>query len=81
MKLTKGHIQLVILAVLGGFGSWAIANYETLLPYRWEPFRAANGEFSLEFPGRAVVEDRQLSITGDGTTTLHTGGCPLIRRK
>ena len=59
MRLTKGHLQLAILAVLGGFGSWVIANYETLLPYRWETFRAANGEFSLKFPGRAVVEDRR----------------------
>ena len=70
-RLTNGHWRFVILAAaLGGIGSWMVAHYETLIPYRWERFSAAHGEFSLQFPGKVTLEANQPATAGGATFHL-----------
>ncbi len=70
-KKTNGRIlALVFAAIGGGLISFAIANYESLIPYRWEHFATADGAFSMEFPGKPTVEEQQFTLSTGGTRTL-----------
>jgi hypothetical protein len=72
---------LVLTAIGGALIAFVIANYETLIPYHWESFTTPDGRFSLEFPGKAVADDQQRTISGGGTLTVHMVGTQTIDRK
>jgi hypothetical protein len=66
----KQYVQIAILAFLGGIGSWAIAHYETLIPYRWHLYTSTNPEFSIRFPGAPTSETRRVK-GAVGEVTVH----------
>jgi hypothetical protein len=66
----KQYVQVVFLAFLGGIGSWAIAHYETLIPYRWHLYTSSNPEFSVRFPGIPSSKTRPVKGVA-GEVNLH----------
>lgn len=68
MKITKGQIITIIVAVLL---VPLVAHYDDFLPYRWRTFRAADGSFSVRFPGKVTMDERSVQLVIGGTTALH----------
>jgi hypothetical protein len=68
VKLSGKQVAGIIIAVLI---MTAIANHESFLPYRWQPFNAPDGSFAAQFPGKPEAEERQGQLTAGGTITLH----------
>jgi len=71
MKRGKRYVQLVVLAFIAGIGSWSIAHYEDLVPRRWEEVRPSGDEFSVDLPGKAKIQDRQVPSGEGRVATLH----------
>jgi hypothetical protein len=71
----------VLTAIEGALIAFVIANYETLIPYHWESFTTPDGRLSLEFPGKAVADDQQRTLSGGGTVTVHMVGTQTADRK
>jgi hypothetical protein len=66
-QITFRQVALIVFAVLV---SMAVANYDKLLPRRWETYTAPDGSFSVELPGKPAVETTQAPVEGGGTTAL-----------
>ncbi len=72
MATVKSQISLrqIGLIVFGVLVAMAVANYDKLLPRRWQTYAAPDGSFSVELPGEPVVETAQAPIDGGGTRPL-----------
>jgi len=55
-RLTFRQLAGIVFAVLVAM---AVANYEKLLPHRWESYTAPDGSFSIELPGKPTMETTQ----------------------
>jgi len=66
--ITFRQVGVIILAVLG---SMAVANYDKLLPHKWQTYTATDGSFSVELPGSPTVETTQAPVEGGGTTAMN----------
>ena len=62
-KISAQQIILIIVAVLI---STAVANYDKLLPHRWQTYTSPDGNFSVELPGKPGVESAQAPVEGGG---------------
>jgi len=60
----------VVLIVFGVLVATAVANYDKLLPHRWQTYTAPDGSFSIELPGKPVVEIAQVSVEGGGAALM-----------
>jgi hypothetical protein len=72
MTTMKSRISLrqVALIVFSVLVAMAVANYDKLLPHRWQTYTAPDGSFSIEFPGQPAVEAAQAPVEGVGTTPM-----------
>jgi hypothetical protein len=66
-KITFRQVALIFFGVLV---SLAVANYDKLLPHRWQTYIAPDRSFSVELPGKASVETIQAPIDGGGTKPM-----------
>ena len=73
MKLTRGYLQLIVLAVFGGVGSWLIAHYQQLIPDRWETFTSPDGTFSVDLPAKVTSQEKQ-PASNTGKEVVHLIG-------
>lgn len=62
------RITVIVIAVLI---STIAARYDDFLPYRWQTFNAPDGSFSVQFPGKPEVADRQLESATGVAILLH----------
>lgn len=62
--ITKSQIATILFAVLL---MTIIAHYDDFLPYRWQTFRARDGSFSVEFPGKPVASESPVQLAAGGT--------------
>jgi hypothetical protein len=72
MTTVKSQISLRLfgLIVFGVVVAIAVANYDKLLPHRWQTYTAPDGSFSVELPGEPKVEATQAPLEGGGTTPM-----------
>jgi hypothetical protein len=67
--LSNKKIVGIIFAVLL---SQIFAYREDLIPYRWQTFRSPDGKFSVNLPGKPIVEeDEQIPVAGGNAATTH----------
>ena len=66
-RITIWQVALIVLAVLI---SMAVANYDKILPHRWETYTASDGSFSIELPGKPTLQNVQAPVEGGGVTPL-----------
>lgn len=66
-KVSLRQIGLIVFAVLVAM---AVANYEKLLPHRWQTYTAPDRSFSVELPGEPAVETTQAPVDGGGTMPM-----------
>jgi len=69
MKTEISARQLVLLSI-AVVVALVFANYEHLLPYRWQTYTAPDAKFSVRLPGKANVETKQLPGEDGKTTSL-----------
>lgn len=67
-KITARQFVLILVAVIL---STVVANYDKLLPHRWQTYTAPNGIFSIELPGTLTAETTQAPIEGGGSMTIN----------
>ncbi len=67
-KLSGSLVGIVIVAAIG---SVFVAHYDDFLPYSWQTYAAPDGTFSIELPGKPVVETTQAPLEGGGNITFH----------
>ncbi len=68
-SLSKKQIAGIIFAVLL---SQIFVYREELFPYRWQIFNSPDGKFSINLPGKPIVEeDQQISVAGGDVATTH----------
>lgn len=66
-QITSRQVAFIVLGVLV---SMAVANYERLLPRKWQTYTAPDGSFSVELPGRPEVETTHAPLEGGGTKAI-----------
>ena len=66
-QITFRQVALIVLAVLV---SMAVANFDKLLPHRWQTYTAPDGSFSVELPGKPTVETTPVPVEGGSTTPM-----------
>ena len=66
-QITFRQVAFIVCAVLVAM---AVANYNKLLPHRWQTYTAPDGSFSVELPGKPVVETIQAPVEGGGATPM-----------
>ena len=67
---SKISITQIGITIVGAIAAVFIAHFEDFFPYSWQTYVAPDGTFSIELPGKAVVETKQVPVEG-GTATLH----------
>lgn len=65
--ITKSQIATIVFAVLL---TTIIAHYDDFLPYRWQTFRAADGSFSMQFPGKPAASESPVQLAAGGTAVV-----------
>jgi hypothetical protein len=68
---SKISITRIAITVIGAIAAVFIAHYEDFLPYSWQTYVAPDGTFSIELPGKAAVETKQVPLEGGSFATLH----------
>ena len=63
-RITIWQVALIVLAVLI---SMAVANYDKILPHRWETYTASDGSFSVELPGKPTLKNVQAPLKAAGS--------------
>jgi hypothetical protein len=66
-QITFRQVALIMLA---GVVSVAVANYDKLLPHRWQTYTAPDGSFSVELLGKPTVETTPVPVEGGSTTPM-----------
>jgi hypothetical protein len=64
---SKITAQQICAAVFAALIAMAVANYDKLLPLKWETYTAPDNSFTTEFPGKPTVETAQAPVEGGGT--------------
>jgi hypothetical protein len=66
-QISFRQVSLIVFAALVAM---AVANYDKLLPHRWQTYTAPDGSFSVELPGEPAVETTQAPVEGGGTRPM-----------
>jgi hypothetical protein len=66
MKI-KAINRQVAGAILGALIAMAILHYDDLLPHRWQTYTAPDASFSIDLPGKPVVESVPIPLDGGGS--------------
>jgi hypothetical protein len=66
-RITSRQIALIVFGVLV---ATAVANYDKLLPLRWQTYTAPDNTFTVELPGKPSVETTQAPVEGGGTKPM-----------
>ena len=66
-QITFRQVAAIVFAVIV---ATAVANYEKLLPHRWQTFTASDGSFSVDLPGEPKVETAQAPVDGGGVVPV-----------
>lgn len=66
-QITFRQIALIVFGVLVAS---AVANYDKLLPHRWQTYTAPDNSFTVELPGKPLSETTQAPIEGGGTKPM-----------
>jgi hypothetical protein len=64
------NFRRVALIVFAALVAMAVANYDRLLPNRWQTYAAPDGSFSVDLPGKPTVETTQAPVEGGGNTPM-----------
>ena len=68
MKVNAGTIAVIVSGVVVAA---AVANYDKLLPHRWETYTSPNGAFSIDLPGKPDVETKQTPAEDGSVITIN----------
>jgi hypothetical protein len=60
----------IALICFGVLVASAVANYDKLLPHRWQTYTAPDKSFTVELPGKPSIETIQAPIEGGGTKPM-----------
>ena len=63
-KITAPQIAAAVFAALVAM---AVANYDKLLPHKWQTYTAPDNSFTIELPGKPTVEATEAPVEGGGT--------------
>jgi hypothetical protein len=69
LKVTCPQIAGIIVGVVVFL---FIAHYDEWLPRHWETYVSPDGAFSIELPGKAILETSQAPLEGGGTMFFYT---------
>ncbi len=67
---SKITAQQICAAVFAALVAMAVANYDKLLPLKWQTYTAPDNSFTIEFPGKPTVEAAQAPVAGGGTKPM-----------
>jgi hypothetical protein len=67
-NLTKSQVLGIVIAVIG---SYLVANYDSLIPYRFKEFTSQQGKFSVLMPGLPSSNDTEIGKDGQ-KQTIHS---------
>jgi hypothetical protein len=63
-------VRLILIVAIGVLLSKAVANYDKLLPHRWQTYTAPDGAFLVDLPGKFAVETLNTPVEGSAPVAI-----------